>query len=487
MSSEVFIRGIVAVFIGLAFTVANFSALRREAASDASHEGQRYTTFISSLILPSFVILLALFALPVYGFRPTAKMMLSLCFGIFLHIIIYYLILLIFLPVLRRFISARSCALLWLIPNYLYITHAGYMELPAPLIILRTPNNAVWILLTIWFIGFFLFFLRKILGHMLFRRRLLRDSRPVIGTEILNLWEQELSYARYKNRHIRLVRSSSTQTPLSIGFFKRSIRVVLPMKEYDLEELALIFRHELIHIGRQDSSTKFFMMFCTAMCWFNPLMWIAMRKSAEDLELSCDETVLLNRTDEERVNYANLILTTAGDQQGFTTCLAASPSALRYRLKNIVKPRRRYAGSILVGLAFFILCMTCGYVALAYDTTTGAEAIFKEVPEDYTLQFINWGEDGRYGGKTCKDTEALYTFLSDIPLMSMTGNYSLNEESPHFWAIFHHAEGNIAVYIHGNMLTLTHLSQDNAPQFDYYIDGDIDWSYLESLLESTYT
>lgn len=131
--------------------------------------------------------------------------------------------------------------------------------------------------------------------------------------------------------------------------------------------------------------------------------------------------------------------------------------------------------------------MTCGYVALAYDTTTGAEAIFEEAPEDYTLQFINWGEDGRYGGKTCKDTEALYTFLSDIPLMSMTGNYSLNEESPHFWAVFHHIDGNIAVYIHGNMLTLTHLSQDNAPQFDYYIDGDIDWSYLESLLGSTPT
>ena len=31
--------------------------------------------------------------------------------------------------------------------------------------------------------------------------------------------------------------------------------------------------------------------FCTALCWFNPFLWIAMRKSAEDLELSCDELI----------------------------------------------------------------------------------------------------------------------------------------------------------------------------------------------------
>ena len=69
-------------------------------------------------------------------------------------------------------------------------------------------------------------------------------------------------------------------------------RVVLPLRAYTPDELHLIFRHEMIHICRGDSVSKFFLTFCTALCWFNPLMWRAMRNSAEDMELSCDESVL---------------------------------------------------------------------------------------------------------------------------------------------------------------------------------------------------
>lgn len=72
------------------------------------------------------------------------------------------------------------------------------------------------------------------------------------------------------------------------------------------------------------------------MCWFNPLMWLAMRKSADDLELSCDEIVLEGCSSTTRYQYANLLLKTAGDQRGFTTCLSTTASALRYRLKHVM-------------------------------------------------------------------------------------------------------------------------------------------------------
>lgn len=48
-------------------------------------------------------------------------MTLSMCFSIFLHISLYYTILTPLLPLIRRYISARACAMLWLLPNYLYI------------------------------------------------------------------------------------------------------------------------------------------------------------------------------------------------------------------------------------------------------------------------------------------------------------------------------------------------------------------------------
>ena len=148
------------------------------------------------------------------------------------------------------------------------------------------------------------------------------------------------------------------------------------MREYTQEELSLILRHEIIHISRGDPASKFFLTFCTAMCWFNPLMWAAMRKSADDFELSCDESVLLDEPQPVRRQYAELLLQTAGDERGFTTCLSATAGALRYRLKNIMKPEKKRTGAILVGLTLFVLAMCSGYVALAYDAQPGTQRIF---------------------------------------------------------------------------------------------------------------
>lgn len=482
MSTNTFVRIFVSALLGIAFAITIYLGNQRERSSDPERDTQRYASYISALLLPFFIAAMVIISLPFAGIKATAEMLLSLCFGIFLHISLYYLLLLLFLPVLRKFISARACASLWLIPNYLYINQATYMEVPEPFLVFHAPTSMIWSIFTLWFIGFIVFLLWKIISHLMFRHHILSVARPVIGLNILELWDREMADACYKNKHIQLLRSPAVNTPLSIGFFKRTMRVVLPAKDYTLEELSLVFRHELIHIGRQDSSTKFFMTFCTAMCWFNPLMWVAMQKSAEDLELSCDETVLLTQTDENRKAYAELILNTVGNQRGFTTCLAASASSLRYRLKHIVKPRRRLTGGIAVGLIFFLLCVSSGHVALAYETAAGSEVIFEENTDDDTLQYINWGEKGHYGGKICAEPELLTEYLSTLTLSKMTGNYDLNNASPHFWAIFESPRGEIAVYIHGKKLTLTYLSQEDAPQTDYYVETNIDWDYLDSLL-----
>ncbi len=46
--------------------------------------------------------------------------LLGLLLRVFLLIGVYYVLLLAVLPLLRRHISARVCAVLWLLPGYLY-------------------------------------------------------------------------------------------------------------------------------------------------------------------------------------------------------------------------------------------------------------------------------------------------------------------------------------------------------------------------------
>ena len=74
------------------------------------------------------------------------------------------------------------------------------------------------------------------------------------------------------------------------------------------EELRFLFSHELHHLQRRDIDTKVFLAFCQGLCWFNPLVWLAAAKGSDDLELSCDETVLRRFGGDVRAAYARVLI-----------------------------------------------------------------------------------------------------------------------------------------------------------------------------------
>ena len=346
-----------------------------------------------------------------------AQAALDLCFGTFVHICVYDAVLIAVLPLLRRHFSARACAMLWIIPNYLYITDSIVMEQQRPLLVLSAPGAAVSAAVAVWAAGFVLVFGGNFLSHALFRARVLRAASAVTEPEVLGVWHGEISRAGMERVKLRLVGSPAVTTPLTVGLFRRGMRVVLPDRAYSSEDLSLIFRHELIHIGRRDPWSKFFLVFCTAMCWFNPLMWLAMRRSADDLELSCDETVLLGCGEGDRRRYAELLLKTAGDEHGFTTCLSATAAALRYRMRNVMQPTCKRSGALLVALAFFALCMSSGWIALAYGEGTGAELIYGgRDASEFRLSGIEAAEGAQKAALECLDTDALAAYLSSLEL-----------------------------------------------------------------------
>ena len=489
MSSEVLIKGFFVSIMSLMFGWVVFSRYDTEIGSECHSDsepeghGQRYTPGISGALLPLFILTLAILALIYYDLQTAAQMTLSMCFGIFLHISIYYVILMGALPFLRKHISARACAMLWMIPNYLYLTQQSYMTLPKPLLVIRAPEKLVWIIFGVWLAGFGAVLLWKMISHLLFRAHILHDAAAVDELQILAVWNEEIERAQISKPKFKLVTSPHVTTPLSIGLFRRTTRVVLPQRFYSTDELSLIFRHEMIHICREEAWAKFFLVFCTAMCWFNPLMWIAMRKSADDLELSCDETVLLEADENTRRQYANLILNTASDERGFTTCLSASASALRYRLKNIVKPRTRHSGGLIVALTFFVLCMSCGYVALAYGSQTGAEVIYQSRDTGlYTLRYIAKSDDDSYTVYECTDPDALHEYLISLTLCNLTGNYSFDDSETQFTFLYDTPEGTLGIVLSDQTIKLTQLYGEDPSSTCYYLPDDVDWNYLNSIL-----
>lgn len=451
------------------------------------------TCLLEPLLLPGYFLLLALAipfclhskALLQYIFNTLLVTLLLLC--------VYYTLLLCALPLLRRCVSPRACAALYVLPTFLYLLcNFSNITTSMPPVVLTLPRRWLQWLIPIWLAGFLLILLWQVCSHIRFRRRLLKGAQLVDEGDVYRRWRNMQMGSRFR-RVIPLMVTSNTSTPLTIGLYDRTMRLVLPRLDYTPEELELIFSHELRHIQRADTRVKALLGFCTALCWFNPLMWIARRKVSEDLELSCDELVLYCATDNTRTQYAGLLLSTAGDGRGYTTCLSAAASSLRYRLRRVTKPVSRPSGALLVGLVLGALMLSMGCVALADSPAGAGELIFSQIPDGSVIDYIYFNDDTHRYGKPCRwDEGALTEYLSALTVRQV---YSRNFTPPsdsydscELGVIYTtQANGEVTsrttIELYENGTLCAYIPFGDIYRQTYVVEDEIDWDCLFSLLE----
>lgn len=488
MSAAMALRLLFGVLCGGVLAWVVWDRSERELAERAGreeHERPRFLPFGGYYYLPMMMLLYPILGVIVGGAQMAVQLTLCALMRVFLELGVYYVLLMAVMPWLRRWVSARVCAMLWLLPDWIYV-FVGRLDLPTDgkKIVLHAPGTLVYVLLAVWAVGAVGVMVWKIGSHLAFRRRILKNAVPVTDRQTLHVWEIELERAWIRKCKWKLVRSDAVTTPLSIGLYNRTTRIVLPMREYTQEELSLILRHEIIHISRGDPASKFFLTFCTAMCWFNPLMWAAMRKSADDFELSCDESVLLDEPQPVRRQYAELLLQTAGDERGFTTCLSATAGALRYRLKAVMKPEKKRTGAILIGLTLFALAMCSGYVALAYDAQPGAAHIFGgQDLSTVTVDSVDPWNDPRGSQAVCLNEEALKAYLASLELELYTEEiHAYNEEERTIFIEFDSPQGYLSAALCDRAVQVTRSQNGETTGRDYYLKTPLDWDYLDTLI-----
>jgi len=445
-----------------------------------------YLPYYPAMLLPLFTVMLLVVLTPILGVVRAADLSLSIFGGLFVHISLYYLVLLALMPHLRDRISARACALLWLIPNLFYLTMQTTVSPPRPWLIIPLPGHGWTLLLWVWLAGLVGVLAFHIVQHLRFRHRILAPAVPATEPLTRYIWEEALKEAGFRNPKYQLVISPEVKTPLSIGLLPRCTRVVLPTRSYTREELCWVIRHEVIHLARQDSWCKFFLLFCTAICWFNPLMWVAMRACAQDLELSCDETVLLFAHQSQRKEYAALLLNTAGDARGFTTCLSASSTTLRRRLEQVLSPAARSSGAVVVGVLFFLAAITCGSVTLSYDTAPAAQVLYSAGDTaQYQADVIHLSPPHAQAENTpytLTDPQAFHDYLSGLSLSRLMGTYTLPETDCSFF--LEGLDNDFLIVISHQVMEVTELGYDSSPTY-YHISQEVDWDYLLSLMEAS--
>ena len=364
-ANPLFFRLFVGLFLSIVVAWAYRRSRRYERGAPASitygdaPAGHKYTyVALNPLYLPIAmgVYLLLILVLGLCNFWSMTAIFLGAVFTINIYFILLLLLL------LRHFFSSRACAVLWLLPTFLFYLPSVPDKLAwGTLLTVELPADFPRLCLYVYLPVAAAIFGWKLLADHLFYKRTMASAREVTEGREPELFKAELERVSYL-KPVKLCYCESLSSPLSMGFYDQTRVTLLPRREYTELELDFIFRHEVCHLQRCDIHTKVFLAFCLAFCWFDPLVWLAVSRAAEDLELACDELVLEGLGREERQAYARLLLMNSGKAPGFTSCLSAAGKAMRYRLKNVMEPRRRLPGTLLLAVVMFLCVMGYGLV-----------------------------------------------------------------------------------------------------------------------------
>ena len=457
---------------------------RRERAEDPGKNPRYDVPFSSFASLRFFAVWMAgLAIITLIRAGSPLQWLKILCFSLMLQFSLIYLFLLLFTPLLRARFHPHTCAFLWFLPYLLLALQNILLPwLPAPRLLLHIEREHFILLLILWAVGAAAVLLWQVAGHIWFTQSILREEIAVTDPLILDLWAMELDTANIQPFPCKLVYSKQVRTPISFGFRPQNVRVVLPCRNYEPEDLSLILRHELIHLSRRDNLTKLLFTCFTALGWFNPLMWMGARRMAQDLELSCDQAVLRTEDGPTRKRYAQLLLNTAGEQRGFTTCMSAAAQTFRYRLKHTLIPEQRRDGILLVWFCAFLVVLsalqpfglsfssgTVGELVLHGSTDCQVEVTYFDCGEPLTPQISPYHV-------TCTDPERLLNYLSSLE----ADEYSAVDpphRSPRLTLLLTGSGDGIWLELDQRTLTVDH---------NYYLlRQDPDWDFLRSLLDYT--
>ena len=135
-----------------------------------------------------------------------------------------------------------------------------------------------------------------------------------------------------------IYQSDNVTTPFVLGLIQPKIYMPAFLSEFEKEYILL---HEQTHIKRFDHIIRFISYLVTCIHWFNPLVWIAFYLSGNDMEMSCDESVVNQLGHRVKKDYSQSLLNFAtGRRHLGMTPLAFGEGDTKGRIKNILNFRK---------------------------------------------------------------------------------------------------------------------------------------------------
>lgn len=162
-------------------------------------------------------------------------------------------------------------------------------------------------------------------------------------------------------------------TPFVLGIVRP--RIYIPF-HLSAEEKPYILAHETYHIRRGDPIVRLLAFVLLTFYWINPFVWLAYFLMIRDMEMSCDEAVLLQLGTQIKKAYSNSLLTFAtGRKQVTFSPLAFGESGTSGRIKNILDFKKpKVWGSLLAILAVILAAVFCLTSQKTEDDTSASQS-----------------------------------------------------------------------------------------------------------------
>ncbi len=141
----------------------------------------------------------------------------------------------------------------------------------------------------LWLAGAFLLFVRWTVGVWRVRRFLQLSVR---APSSMRVHLERLAHESGLRRNVLLTEHPTICVPLTVGTV--TPRIVLPVsaRDWTSERLVAVLTHELAHIAQYDSLIRSVAELSAAFHWFNPLVWLGLRRLDIEREIAADDFVL---------------------------------------------------------------------------------------------------------------------------------------------------------------------------------------------------
>lgn len=150
----------------------------------------------------------------------------------------------------------------------------------------------------------------------------------------------------------------------------------------DERKLRHILAHETAHYRHKDFIWSFLRLICTALNWYNPLVWIAAAAERQDCELACDEAAIRALGEEERVPYGETLIRLVGEKSPqdvltISTTMTGSRKEIKTRISLIARKPVTTAYMVMITgvvLMAAVFCTFTGKVEAAETPKTDSES-----------------------------------------------------------------------------------------------------------------